>query len=96
MHQKKQKDFLESCEDPTKSVTHEKNFDEKHEGNLHIIKIIIRAVFLSAEQEIALKGYREQDSSFDAGKNSDTERTMQRGNFLAIINVFATLDAVLM
>ena len=35
-------------------------------------------------------------SSNEAGKNFDTERTMQRGNFLAIINAFATLDAVLM
>ena len=39
---------------------------------------------------------REQDSSNDIGKNSDTERKMQRGNFFAIINPFATLDAVLM
>ena len=51
---------------------------------------------MCAEQGIALRGHREQDSSNDAGKNSDTERTMQRGNFLSIINVFATLEAELM
>ena len=44
---------------------------------------------------IALRGYREQDSSNDAGKNSDTERAMQKSNFLAIINAFATVDDVL-
>ena len=93
----KAKDFLESYEDPTKSITHDKNSDEKCKRNIHIIKIIIRAVLLCTEQQIALRGHREQDSSNDARKNSDTERAIQRGNFLAIIiNAFATLDAVLM
>ena len=73
-------------------ITH----DKKCERNIHIIKIIIRAVLLCAEQGIALRGHREQDFSNDAGKNSDTERTIQRGNFLVIINAFVTLDAVLM
>ena len=41
----KAKDFLESYEDPIKSVTHEKNSDGKYERNVHIIKMIIRAVF---------------------------------------------------
>ena len=45
---------------------------------------------------IALRGHREQDSSNDAGKNSDTKSAMQKGNFLAIINAFATVDDVLM
>ena len=92
----KAKDFLELYEDPTKSVTHDENSDEKYERNIHIIKIIIQAVLLCVEQGIALRGHRELDSSNDAGKNSDTERKMQRGNFLANINAFATLDAVLM
>ena len=51
---------------------------------------------MCAEQEIALRGHREQYSSNFAGKNSNTERTMQRGNVLAIINAFATLDTVIM
>ena len=51
---------------------------------------------MCAEQGIALRGHTEQYSSNDAGKNSDTERTIQRGNFLAITNAFATLDTVLM
>ena len=50
---------------------------------------------MSAEQRIALRGHRQQNSSNGRGKNSDTERTMQRGNFLAIINVFSALDAAL-
>ena len=82
----KAKYYLQSQEDPTKSVTHGKNYDEKYERNIHIIKIIIQAVLLC----------REQDSSNDIGKNSDTERKMQRGNFFAIINPFTPLDAVLM
>ena len=72
----KAKDFLESYEDPTKSVTYDKNSDEKYERNIHIIKIIIRVVLLCAEQWIALRGHREKDSSNDVGKNSDNERTM--------------------
>lgn len=32
MHQKK-KDFLETYEDPTKSVNYNKNFDEKYDRN---------------------------------------------------------------
>ena len=89
----KAKDFLESYEDRSKSVTHDKNSDETFECNINIVKIIIPAVLLCAEQGIALWGHREQDSTNDAGKNPDTERKMQRGNFLAIINAFATLDA---
>ena len=46
----KAKDFLESYEDPIKSVTHEKNSDEKYERNTHIIKMIIRAVFELSER----------------------------------------------
>ena len=51
---------------------------------------------MCAEQGIALRGHRGKDYSNGAGNNFDTERTMQRDNFLAIINAFATLDAVLM
>ena len=72
----KAKDFLELYEDPTKSVTYDKNSDEKYERNIHIIKIIVRVVLLRAEQGLALRGHREHDSSNDARKNSDTERTM--------------------
>ena len=69
----KANDFLESYEDPTKSVTHDKNSDEKYKLNIHIIKIIIGAILLCAEQGIVLRGHREQDSSNDTGKISDTE-----------------------
>ena len=93
---RKSKGLLESFKDPIKSVTHGKTSDEKYERNIHIIKIIIRATLLCAEQGVALRGYIKQDSSNDVGKNSHTEKTMQRGNFLVIINVFAALDAVLM
>ena len=51
---------------------------------------------MCAEQGITLRGHRKQDSSNDVGKASDTERVIQRGDFLPIINVFAILDTVLM
>ena len=86
----KPKEFLESYEDPTNLVTHDKNSDEKYERNTHFIKIITEAVLLCAEQGIAVRGHREQDSSNGIEKNSDTARTMQKGNFLAIINTFST------
>ena len=50
---------------------------------------------MCAEQWVPLRGHGEQYSSNDVGRNSDTERTMQRGNFLAIINILATLDDIL-
>ena len=37
-----------------------------------------RAVLLCTEQGTALRGHREQDSSNDVGKISDTERAIQR------------------
>lgn len=51
---------------------------------------------MCAEQGIILRGHRKQDSSNDVEKTSDTERTIQRGDFLPIINVFERLDTVLM
>lgn len=51
---------------------------------------------MCAEQGITLRGHRKQDSSNDVEKTSDTERTIQRGDFLPIINVFERLDTVLM
>ena len=74
---KKANDFLESYEDPFKSVTHNKNSDGKYERNSNIIKVIVRAILLCVEQGIALRGHREEDSS------SYIER-----NFLAIIHIF--------
>ena len=59
----KAKEFLESYDSLINSVTHDKNSDEKYECNIHIIKIIIRAVLLCEEQGISLRGHREQDSS---------------------------------
>ena len=56
--------------------------------------MIIQAVLLTAKQGIPFRRLREQDSSNNVGKSTDTESTMQRGNFLTITN--ATLDAVLM
>ena len=60
------------------------------------MKMIIQAVLLSAKKGIPLKSLREQDSSNNGGKVTDTESAMQRGNFLTITIAFATLDAVLM
>ena len=51
---------------------------------------------MCGEQRIALRCHREQDSSNAVGRNSDTERTMQRCNFLVITNGFALLNTVLM
>ena len=59
--------------------------ESKYERNSNIIKVIVRAILLCVEQGIALRGHREEDSS------NDIER-----NFLAIIHIFAWLDAVLM
>ena len=50
--------FLESNNDHAKSVTHDKDSDEKYERNIHIIKIIIRAVLLCAEQGIVLRFFK--------------------------------------
>ena len=48
------------------------------------MKMIIQAVLLSAKRGIPLKSLREQDSSNNGGKATDTESAMQRGNFLPL------------
>ena len=80
----KAKDFLESSEDPTKSVTHNKNFDEKYECNIHIIKIIIRAVLLCAEQRIALRGHRKQDLQMTQEKTLILKEQCREVTFLRL------------
>ena len=41
---------------------------------------------------MVLKGHREQDSSNDIRKNSDTQRTMQRGNFKCVCNIWRCIN----
>ena len=41
--------------------------------------MIIQAVLLTAKQGIRFRRLREQDSSNNVGKTTDTESTMQRG-----------------
>ena len=89
---KKAKDFLESYEDPNKSVTHDKNSDEKkYERNIHIIKIIIRTVLLCAEQGI------------EVIENKILQMTQEKSLILkeqyrkvTFLRIFITLDVVLM
>ena len=49
-----------------------------------------------AKQGIALRGHKEHGFSNNIGKNSDTERAMERVNVHAIINASATLDPILL
>ena len=52
-------------------------------------------MLLCTEQGLAFQGQTEQDSFNNVEAKSDNERTMQRGNILAVVNSFATLDVVL-
>ena len=56
----KTKVFLVAYEDLTKAVIDDKNCDNKHETNLHVLKTITRATLLCAQQGLALRRNRDQ------------------------------------
>ena len=82
--------FIENVENPTAS-NFNRGSNETYEKNLHILKRIIRAVLLCAEQGLALRGRYDHYQPDD----EPCERSWNRGNFIAILYAFADMDPIL-
>ena len=76
-----------SFEDPTKNVDYDPKKQERYDKNVHVLKRIIQAVALCAQQGLALRGHREVESE----DNEDS----RDGNFQAILKSFAEIDILL-
>ena len=66
----KAKYFVMTFEDPTKAVTYGR------QKNLYILELIIEAVLLCLEQEIAFRRQREQSNYTKSTKNELTVETL--------------------
>ena len=73
-----------SFKDPRKNVDYDPKKQERYDKNVYVLKSIIRAVALCAQQGLALRGHREVESE----DNKDS----RDGNFQAIIKSFAEVD----
>ena len=76
-----------SFEDPRKNVDYDPKKQERYDKNVHVLKRIIQAVALCAQQGLALRGHREVESEY----NEDS----RDGNFQAILKSFAEIDPLL-
>ena len=73
-----------SFEGPRKNVDHDPKKQERYDKNVYVLKSIIQAVALCAQQGLALHGHREVESE----DNKDS----RDGNFQAILKSFAEID----
>ena len=87
------KNFIMNFEDPTQNIDFSKKNDANYEKNLLILKRIIEAVLLCAEQGFALRGHRDHHQEYD--QDDYSARSGNRGNFIAIFNAFARIDPIL-
>lgn len=88
------KQFMRSFETPSSNVDYDAKADEKYQKNLHILKRIIEAVVLCAEQGLPLRGHRDHHLASD--DNENFEKASNRGNFIAILEAFAKHDPILL
>ena len=85
--------FLRTFENPTQAVNHDKKGKSNYERNVHILKRVIEAVILCAEQGLALQGHR--DYGKPASDDDDDNMKKAHQSFLAIVNTFAKFDTIL-
>ena len=76
-----------SFEDPRKNVDYDPKKQERYDKNVHVLKRVIQAVALCAQQGLALSGHREMESE----DNEDS----RDGNFQAILKSFAEINPLL-
>ena len=76
-----------SLEDSRKNVEYEPKKQEIYDKNIHVLKRIIQAVALCAQQGLALRGHREVES-----QNNEDSRD---GKFEAILKSFAEIVPLL-
>ena len=75
--------FVQLYENPGTNIGFTKQKDKNYRTNLHIIRRIVEAVMLCAEQGLALRGHR--DHLKNESEEPCCERSFGRGNFIAII-----------
>ena len=93
-HAKKPESFLRTSENPTEAVNHDKKRESNYERNAHILKMVIEAVILCAEQVLTLRGHRDHGKPA-SDDDDDNMKKVYQGNFLAIVNKFAKFDTIL-
>ena len=79
--------FVMSFEDSRKNIEYDPKNQERYEKNLHVLKRVIQAVALCAQQGLALRGHREVESE----DNEDS----RDGKFQAILKSFAKIVPLL-
>ena len=75
--------FSTTFENPAQAVNHGEERKSNYERNVHILKMIIEALILCAEQGLALRG------------NRDHMKKVYQQNVLAIVNTFAKFDTII-
>ena len=90
----KAESFLRTFENLTEAVNHEKKRESNYERNVHILKMLIEAVILCAEQGLASRGHRDHGKPA-SDDDDDNMKKVYQGNFLAIVNTFAKFDTIL-
>ena len=65
-----------------------------YEKNVHIMRRIVEAVLLCADQGLPLRRHRDHHKN-ESEEESCCERSFGRGNFLAILEAFAKIDPIL-
>ena len=78
-------EFMRAYEDPTTHVDHDPKKQERFDRNVHILKLLIKAVNLCSKQGLPLRGHRDNSN----------EEFSRDGNFLAIVKTLADIDQVL-
>ena len=79
--------FVMSFEDPGKNVDYELKKQERYDKSAHVLKRIIQAVALCAQQGLALRGRREVESEDNEDSRDD--------RFQAILKSFSEIDPLL-
>ena len=89
----KAESFFRAFENP-KAVNHGKKRESNYQRNVHILRMIIEAVILCAEQGLALRGHRDHGKPA-SDDDDDNMKKFHHRNFLAIGDTFAKFDTIL-
>lgn len=87
--------FINTYDNPEQRVDHDKQNNTNYDRNIHILKRIIEAVLVCAQQGIALRVHRDHTNVVNEDNDDDDNISRNRGNFLAILEKFAKIDPIL-
>ena len=78
-------EFVKTYEDPNTHVDHDVNKQKQFDRNVHILKLIIKAVNLCSKQGLPLRGHR----------NNSSDLFSRDGYFLEVVKTLANMDPIL-